>query len=124
AAAEANLSVLQMRVARNETLVAEHAGSSRALEEATAARDIAAADAEAARARADNLERAPLLSDVGLVVRAPSDGVVRSLFLAEGQIVPGGAPLLEIAAVDALQVRVPVYSGDLGRLALDGKARV
>src|SRR5690606_15974793 len=34
AAAEANLSVLQMRVARNETLVAEHAGSSRDLEEA------------------------------------------------------------------------------------------
>jgi hypothetical protein len=46
------------------------------------------------------------------------------LSVAEGQTVPSGAPLLEIVAVDTLQVRVPVYGGDLGRLDARGAALV
>jgi len=33
--------------------------------------------------------------------------------VAEGQTVAAGAPLFEIVGVEALQVRVPVYSGDI-----------
>lgn len=116
AAAEANLAALALRVTRNQALLDQGAGSDRALEEAVAARDVARADVEAARARASTLSRDPLLSDVAMLVRAPTSGVIRLLSVGEGQPVASGAPLFEVVSVDALQVRVPVYSGDIGRL--------
>lgn len=123
AAAEATLVTAEARVTRNEALVAEGAGSTRLLEEAVMARDVARADADVARAREATIRRAPLLSDVVLTVRAPEDGIVRTLAVTEGQAVPPGAPLFEIVAVDALEVRVPVYVGDLARLDGTSTAR-
>lgn len=123
-AAEANLAALELRVARNEELFAQQSGSARALEEAVAARDVAQADLATARARASTLSKDPLLSDVTMLVRAPSSGVIRSLSVAEGQAVAGGAALFEVVEVETLQVRVSVYSGDLGRLDLDRPASV
>jgi len=124
AAAEASLAALEMRVTRNQLLVDQRAGSSRALEEAIAARDVAHADLVAARARAATLSRDPLLSDVAMLVRAPTGGVVRLLSVGEGQPVAAGAALVEIVAVDALQVRVAVYSGDVARVDLQSRANV
>lgn len=124
AAAEATLAALEARVTRTKALVDEGAGSARALEEAVAARTVALADAEAARARAATLSRDPLLSDVALLVRAPVGGVIRLLPVAEGQSVAAGAALFEVIAVDALQVRVPIYSGDLSKLDPQGLPRV
>lgn len=124
AAAEANLAALALRVTRNQALVDQGAGSARALEEAVAARDVARADLAAARERATTLSRDPLLSDVAMLVRAPGNGVLRLLAVAEGQPVAAGAPLFELVGVDALQVRVPVYAGDLARLDTGGLARV
>jgi len=124
AAAAANLAALELRVTRNQALVAQRAGSDRALEEAIASRDVAQADLDASRARAATLRRDPLLSDVALVVRAPSSGVIRAWSVAEGQSVAAGAPLFEVVAVDSLQVRVPVYAGDIGRLDAQATARV
>lgn len=124
AAAEANLAALELRVTRNQALIDEGAGSARALEEAVAARAVAQADADAARARAATLSRDPLLSDVAMLVRAPVTGVIRLLAVAEGQPVAAGGPLFELVGVDALQVRVPVYSGDLARIDLRAAPRV
>jgi membrane fusion protein, heavy metal efflux system len=124
AAAQANLSALELRVTRNQALVDQRSGSTRALEEAIQARDVAAADLAAARARANTLAHDPLLSDVAMVVRSPSHGVIRLLSVAEGQTVSAGAPLFEVVAVDGLQVRVPVYSGDVGRLDKQAPAAV
>lgn len=123
-AADANLAALELRVTRNQALLDQGAGSTRALEEAVAARDVAKADAAAANARAATLSRDPLLSDVAMSVRAPGNGVIRLLSVAEGQAVSAGAPLFELVSVDALQVRVPVYSGDLARLDTNATANV
>jgi cobalt-zinc-cadmium efflux system membrane fusion protein len=123
-AADANLEALELRVTRNQALLDQGAGSTRAVEEAVAARDVAKADAAAANARAATLSRDPLLSDVAMSVRAPGNGVIRLLSVAEGQAVSAGAPLFELVSVDALQVRVPVYSGDLARLDVNAAANV
>jgi RND family efflux transporter MFP subunit len=123
-AALSNLAALELRVQRNQTLVDQRAGSARSLEEAIAARDVARADVSAARARANTLARAPLLADISMLVRAPGDGVLRSISVSAGQAVAAGAPLFEWVAVDALQVRVAVYSGDLARIAAGAPARV
>lgn len=115
-AAEANLAAAELRVRRNEQLIAESAGAQRLLEEAIASRDVARADVAVARARAATLRREPLMSDLSMTVRAPEDGIVRTLSVAEGQAVPAAAPLAEIVSGAALYVRVPLYGGDLALL--------
>lgn len=115
-AAEANLAAAELRVRRNEQLIAENAGAQRLLEEAIASRDVARADVAVARARAATLRREPLMSDLSMTVRAPEDGIVRTLSVAEGQAVPAAAPLAEIVSGAALYVRVPLYGGDLALL--------
>lgn len=124
AAAQATLDVAERRAERQRELAQERAGSARTLDDALVARDVAAADLAMARARGETLRRTPMLADVGLVVRAPGDGIVRLLSAADGQAVGAGALLVEIVAVDALQIRVPVYAGDLARLDATQPARV
>jgi multidrug efflux pump subunit AcrA (membrane-fusion protein) len=111
-------------VARISQAGADQAVSRRAYEEAVAARDILRADLRAAEARAQTTREAPLLSDVALTIKAPSDGVVRVLAVAPGQAVAAGTALLELVAVEALQVRVPIYAGDLSRVDASASARV
>lgn len=123
AVATAQLEAADARLARVERLLAENASSQRGLEEARAARDVAHADLDAAEARARTTNASPLLADVAMVIRAPVDGVVRTMNVASNQVVAAGAPLLELVSVATLEVRVPVYVGDLARLA-DGPIRI
>lgn len=124
AAAHAQLAAAEARMSRLTQLEAERASSQRLVEEATATRDVARADLAAAETRARSIQQTPLLSDVALTVRAPADGIVRTLAAVPGQAVAAGAPLVELVAVDALQIRVPVYAGDLARVDLTLQARV
>jgi multidrug efflux pump subunit AcrA (membrane-fusion protein) len=120
----AQLVAAESRVARLSQAGADQAVSRRAYEEAVAARDILRADVRAAEARAQTTRAGPLLSDVALTIKAPGDGVVRALSVAPGQAVAAGTALLELVAVEALQVRVPVYAGDLSRFDASVGVRV
>lgn len=124
AASAAQLAAADARVTRLSQTGAEQAVSRRAYEEAVAARDILRADVRAAETRAESVRSAPLLSDVALTIKAPNDGVVRALSVVPGQAISAGAALLELVAVEALQVRVPVYAGDLSRLDAAVNAQV
>ncbi|MFO0708689.1 MAG: HlyD family efflux transporter periplasmic adaptor subunit [Sandaracinus sp.] len=124
AAARAALAPAQARVDRLTSLTEERATSARLVEEATAARDLAQADLSAAEARARATRAHPLVADVSITVRAPFDGVVRACTVVEGQGVAAGAALFELVAVEALEVRVPVYAGDLSRLDRSAAALV
>ena len=99
------------------------------------ARDKESADAELALARAARdaaSGRAHLsLGDSGIpagvsafALRAPLDGIVLALHVGEGQVVAAGTPLLDIARLDVVWLRVPVYGGDLARLDTRGRAAV
>lgn len=123
-AARARFAATNLRATRTELLARQRAGSERAAEEARADRDTAAADVRAAEARLVVLRRAPLDSDVRVAVTAPRAGVVRQLFAAPGQVVAAGASLVEVAAVDALWVRVAAYAGDLAAIDPVAPARV
>jgi multidrug efflux pump subunit AcrA (membrane-fusion protein) len=46
-------------------------------------------------------------------------GVIRSVYVAPAQSVAAGALLFEIAQLDRMWVRVPVYVGEIGELASD-----
>ena len=123
-AAEATLAAAEARLERTETLAQSRAGSRRAIEEATAARAIARADVDAARARARSVRSTPLLADVRMRVTAPEGGVIARVLVVPGQSVVAGAPLVEIAAVADLWVRVPVPSAELATLDSEASATV
>lgn len=111
--AKTQLESTQARLRRTSALLRKNASSQRALEEATAAQNIARADLEMATTHAREMRSSPLLSDVSLAVRAPEDGVIGSVNVASGQTVAASAPLLEVITTRNLWVRVPVPSMDL-----------
>jgi cobalt-zinc-cadmium efflux system membrane fusion protein len=123
-AARARLAATALRATRTELLARQRAGSERAAEEARADRDTAAAELRAAESRLSALRRSPLDSDVRVPVTAPHAGVVRQVLAAPGQMVAAGASLVEVAAADALWVRVAAYAGDLASLDPRAQARV
>ena len=86
----------------------------RSVEEARAQHQVAVAALTAARERLSGASTNPVGAQGELVVSAPFDGIVQSVSAVPGQTVAASAPLLEIAQVDTLWVRVPVYAGDAG----------
>ena len=59
-----------------------------------------------------------------LTFKAPVKGVLQNVHAQMGQPVPAGAILFDIAELNPIWVRVPVYVGDVERLALDQPAGV
>ncbi|MCJ7582346.1 MAG: efflux RND transporter periplasmic adaptor subunit [Candidatus Aminicenantes bacterium] len=53
-----------------------------------------------------------------IVLVSPLEGVLQRIFVAHGQTVPASADLFEVASLDPLWVRVPVYIGDLEKVDL------
>lgn len=114
ASADARLANARLRAARAETLLVRGAGTVEAAEDARQA----LVEAEAAFRVA--LSRQAVLSGAAdsaggrsVTLEAPFDGVVQALDVAPGQRVASGAALLEVAALDPLWVRVPLFPGDL-----------
>lgn len=120
----ARVELAKSRLERTRTLVEQRGASQRALEEAEA--DVATARAEdtAAAARVRMLRRSPMAADATLPIKAPTDGVLRVVSAAPGQQVAPGSSLFEIVDMNELWVRVPVYPGELPRLARDQPVRI
>jgi membrane fusion protein, heavy metal efflux system len=116
-AAAATVDAARKKVARAEQLLADGSGSRRALEEARAELGNAEAALKAARERMSVVNRSPINQANELVVSAPSNGVVETVSAAPGQAVAASAPLVRIAAIDRLWIKVPIYAGD--RRAID-----
>jgi RND family efflux transporter MFP subunit len=122
--AEARLTAMEARLARAEKMLAAGSGSARAVEEAQAERDTARAEVDAARSRVGMLDRAPLEADVAVTLRAPEDGVVRTVSAPSSSLVPAGAPLLELVGTGALWVKATVFVGDARSIRPDAPARI
>jgi RND family efflux transporter MFP subunit len=114
ATAEAEELAAKQRLERLEQLLAGGAASVRAVEEARAQHQVAQASLTAARDRLAGAARNPVGAHGELIVSAPFDGVVQRVSAVPGQTVAAAAPLLELAQIDTLWVRVAVYAGDAG----------
>lgn len=123
-AARARDEAAAARLARAERLLADGAGTARAVEEARAERTVAQAELDAARTRMELVSRAPLESDVRMRILAPRDGVLRQVSVAPGQSVTAGAPLFEVVGVTANWVRVPLFVDEVQRVKPDAPVRV
>jgi RND family efflux transporter MFP subunit len=111
-AAEAEELAARQRLQRQERLLKEGAASVRTVEEAQAQHGVAVAALTAARSRLGAVSKGPVGAQGELIVTAPLDGVVQKVSAVPGQTVAASAPLLELAQVDTLWVKVPVYAGD------------
>ncbi len=123
-AAEARFTAASAKLARAEKVLADGAGTPRAVEEARAEHDVAKADLDAAKQRASSMITSPLGADVSVTIRAPHDGVVRQVGASPGQSVAAGAMLVEVVGTSALWVRVPIFVGEARRIREDATASV
>ncbi|MBG8556035.1 efflux RND transporter periplasmic adaptor subunit [Hymenobacter guriensis] len=116
AQARTQLQVAQARLSRAEDLLADRAGSVRARDDARA--DVALAQRALADARA---RQGAMSGSTGggqaLPIKAPLSGVVQRVTVAPGSLVTTNTVLLELAALNKVWVRVPLFVGDLRRLS-------
>jgi len=114
---------------RASALLDAGSGSQRARDEARARLALVEARLAAAAARRDALDVIVLDVDesdrpAAAAVAAPWSATITALHVADGQSVAAGAPLLALADLEQLWVRVEIPSGDAGELAPDAAARV
>jgi RND family efflux transporter MFP subunit len=112
--------VVTQKVDRAKKLLEEKAGSLRAVQEAEAELAGIQATLNVARARLELLKgnaSASLANSLStLDIEAPVTGRIQRVFSTPSQVVAAAAPIAEIAATNALWVRVPVYAGDVDRV--------
>ncbi len=111
-AAEAEVEVAGQRLARLEGLLDEGATSVRAVEEARAQMGVTTAALQAARDRWTAIRQGPIGPQGEIAITAPFAGTVLTVSAAQGQSVAASAPLVEIAQVATVWVKVAIYAGD------------
>lgn len=111
---------------RLEALLKSKAASQQDLEQART--DLLRSEAayNSAKAQLQALEGAPQTeqSSQGVIVRAPYDGAVTSLFVAPGQMLSIGAPLFKLEAQSPLWAKVTLFSGEIESVDLMADAIV
>ena len=124
ASAVARLDAAKPKAERADRMLRDQVGSVRAQEDARQELTLAQTALQAARAKLEQINRAPLEADVTVLIPAPRDGILRQVYAAPGQTVASGAPLFEVADLDVVWIRVPVYTGELPQVLPGAPARV
>ncbi len=121
---DARVEAARAREKRTRQLALDRAGSVRAHEEAREALALAEAGGKAAQAQLERLAKAPLEADYRLTVSSPRDGMAHRVHVAAGQTVAAGTPLFEVASLERMWIRVPVYTGELAAVDPRAAARI
>lgn len=124
AAASTRVEAAKARAERAALLLRDGVGSVRAREDADEAVRLAETELEAARSILKQIEHTPISTDVTVAINTPQTGMLRQVYIAEGQMVSAGTPLYEIAQLDPVWIRAPVYSGDVRSLEQKSNAIV
>jgi membrane fusion protein, heavy metal efflux system len=114
--AEAKFAQVSAESQRVAKLYADKLVSARDLERAQTDLTTARAELDAARAQVE-MARGQGKGDnralTAFHITAPMSGVVQQVHVAPGQPVAAGSPLVQIAQLDRVWVRVPLYAGDV-----------
>lgn len=122
--AKARLDNASLQLERARQLLRDLAGSQRNVDTAEQEFSQAKAAHDAAVQRLEWLRAHPYEGDVDMVIPAPETGVVRQIQVSNGQTVAGGAPLLEVADLSRMWLRVPVYAGDSDAIGLPSRVQI
>jgi cobalt-zinc-cadmium efflux system membrane fusion protein len=114
------LKIAKVTLDRAEELVRNHLGGSASLIDAKAQYDLAQTTLRAAESRRETIAKVAADSKTGdmstQTITSPAAGMFQNVHAQAGQAVAAGAPLFEVASLDPVWIRVPVYVGDLARL--------
>lgn len=126
ARAKVEVQTAKITLERVEKLVGEGVGSTQSLDDARAQMSFAKASLAAAEARRGALASANAAEGGGapIPIESPMAGVLQRVHVLAGQVVPAGAPLVEIVKLDPIWIRVPVYVGDLGTIDTEKEALI
>lgn len=126
--AKEQLNIAKVNLDRAENLVRDRLGGQAALVDAKAQFDLAQATLRAAEGRRDILAKVASDAETGTMhtqtITAPAAGTLQNLHAQAGQKVAAGALLFDVASLDPVWVKVPVYVGDLERIATGKEARI
>lgn len=118
--AEAKFAQVSAEAQRVAKLYADRLVSARELERAQADLTTARAELDAARAQVE-MARGAGKGDTraltALHITSPMTGIVQLVHVAPGQPVAAGSPLVQIAQLDRVWIRVPLYAGDARTIA-------
>jgi RND family efflux transporter MFP subunit len=128
-AAQEQLKIAQTALERAEEAVRMKLMPQASLIDARAQHDVADTALHAAQARRDELLKIAGDPNAGggmttLTFDAPVTGVLQNVHAQVGQPVPAGAILFDVAELNPIWIKVPVYVGDVERLALDQPAGI
>jgi cobalt-zinc-cadmium efflux system membrane fusion protein len=115
-AATTRVEAAKERAERAVLLLRDGVGSVRAREDADEALRLAETELEAARSKLEQIENTPVSTDVTIAIPTPHRGILRDVYIAEGQIVSAGTLLYEVAEFDPVWIRAPIYSGEVGSM--------
>ena len=129
---KAEIAATKINLDRAKKLFSDRAGSQREVDDAQAFANVAATVLAAAEDRYQQLAQliasldGSATQDVAteITLRAPVDGVVRSLNISTGQQVVGGAPLFEVLDMSTVWVRVPIFVDLLSSIQPEAYGRV
>ena len=121
---QARLTEATQRLRRLEGLLKDGSASARSVEEARTTQAVADAAVTAAKQRVEAGRGLPTGPRGEIAIKAPFDGTITAMRVAPGQTVAAGAPVAEIAQVQTLWVRVPVYAGDLANIDTNAPASI
>jgi len=117
-----------VKVKRAQQLLDDKAGSVRDLEDAQGQLSRAEVSLHTAQARLEMLRKGALDSAgeglSALTIKSPVEGIVQTIHAAPGQTVTSGTGLLDIADIDPVWIKVPIYVGDVETIDPDQPARV
>lgn len=112
------------KLKRAEQLLQDKAGSLRAKQDAESELANVTAGLRVAEARVElmkgNSSEAVTEKLSTLNIESSVNGFIQRVYASPSQVVSANAPIMDVAAISPLWVRVPVYAGDLG--IVDGKA--
>jgi membrane fusion protein, heavy metal efflux system len=128
-AAQEQLKIQEIALARAKELVDQKLMPQASLIDAKNLHGVAVTNLRNAEARRDEILKIAGDPNAGtgmttLIFRAPVKGILQNIHAQVGQPVPAGALLFDVAELDPIWVKVPVYVGELERLALDKPAGI
>ncbi len=129
---KAEVNGAQISFDRAEKLFADRAGARRAVDDAEALLNVAKANLAAAKEREKQLSDLLKMLDVPatdgeattLPMTTPIAGLINRISVSEGQTISPGAMLYEIANLDTIWIRVPIYVDLLASVQTDQPARL
>jgi len=122
------LNIAKVALDRAENLFRDHQVGNAAVVDAKAQYSLAQTALNNAKNRREILSKVDADAESGSphsqTIAAPTAGMLQNVHARIGQKVAAGALLFDVASLDPIWIKVPVYVGDLSRISVDKSAGV